>query len=87
MRIFLQGSNLILANEVIERADRLDLLINDKVSLLMDLNVYYSHYNFSLQELLQADTKQFIHDIKAIQGSVDHERMTIKTDFLQRPIR
>lgn len=84
MNITLEGNDLILTNEIIERADQLDILDQDKISLLMDLNLAHSHYNLRLYDLLNADNDYFVHDIKGIQRNIDRENYRFRKSFLPR---
>lgn len=84
MNIVLQGEDLEIVNKIIERAENMDLLGSDRVSLLMDINIAHKTFNLRLNDFLEADDFNFSHDIVGIQNHVNRESKTMEDFFLPR---
>ena len=57
--------------KIVERADNLNLLQDDRISLMMDLDVANKQFNLQLTKLLKTDDFNFMHDIIGIQNNID----------------
>ena len=66
---------MITISKIVERADKLNLLCDDRISLMMDLR---------LNELLEADDFNFSHDICGIQNNIDRTTKTFMNCFVPR---
>lgn len=84
MNIVLQGEDLEIVNKIIERAENMNLLGSDRVSLLMDINIAHKTFNLRLNDFLEADDFNFSHDIVGIQNHVNRESKTMEDFFLPR---
>lgn len=69
--------------KIAERADKLNLLHFDRMSLMMDLEHAHKQFNLRLNDLLNADEFNFTHDISGIQSNIDRETKEIHR-FLPR---
>ena len=67
--------------KIVERADNLNLLQDDRIALMMDLDVANKQFNLRLTELLESDNFNFSHDIIGIQNNIN--RRTKKINHLQ----
>lgn len=60
--------------KIADRAVEKDLQLFDKLSLVMDLEFANNKFDLRLEELLNADDEDFIHDIQGIQNHIDREK-------------
>ena len=70
--------------DIVKRADEMDLLMFDRMSLMMDIEVVYEETGLKLTELLNADDLNFAHDIVGIQQNVDRVNKKLINHFLPR---
>lgn len=75
--------NFDLFVDIAIRAERRNLLVSDRISLIMDLECAHKEFNLRLTDLLAADDFNFAHDIVGIQNNLD--RLTRKMDNLFVP--
>lgn len=70
--------------EIAKRADDMNILAVDRLTLKMDLENVNKKIKMNFQELLKADDMDFIHDIYYIQLFMDRKTGELKNDFLPR---
>ena len=70
--------------EIAKRAEGKGLLMFDRMSLIMDIEVAHKQFNLKLDELLKADDLNFSHDIVGIQNNIDRKTKIIGNCFLPR---
>ena len=80
----MRKERLELIMKIAERAEELDLLMFDRLSLIMDLDFADSKFNLRLKELLNADNVNFSHDIVGIQQNIDRQNKTMSDFFVPR---
>lgn len=81
----LEKRELILTMfEIAKRADEMEILAVDRLTLKMDLENVNKKIKLNFQELLKADDIDFIHDIYNIQLFMDRKTGELKNDFLPR---
>ncbi len=73
-----------IISKIVERADNLNLLYDDRISLMMDLDVANKEFDLRLNELLEADEFNFSHDICGIQNNIDRTTKTFMNCFVPR---
>lgn len=73
----------IIAN-IVKRAEAMDLLMFDKMSLMMDLNCCMTLFDLRLEDFLNADDFNFSHDIIGIQKNLNRETKNMDNFFLPR---
>lgn len=76
--------NFELIVEIAKRAERKNLLMFDRMSLIMDLEQATEQFNLKLKELLNADDFNFAHDICGIQNNFNRETLKMENCFLPR---
>lgn len=81
----LEKRELILTMfEIAKRADDMDILAIDRLTLKMDLENVNKKIKMNFKELLKSDDTDFIHDIYNIQLFMDRETGELINDFLPR---
>ena len=75
---------ILIIFEIAKRADDMNILAVDRLTLKMDLENVNKKIKMNFQELLKADDMDFIHDIYHIQLFMDRETGELKNDFLPR---
>lgn len=70
--------------EIAERAEILNLLMTNKLSLVMDLDCATEQFDLRLTELLETDNFNFSHDIVGIQKNINRETKKIEGLFIPR---
>ena len=70
--------------KITERADKMGLLVFDRLSLIMDLECTDNEFNLRLDELLTTDDYNFAHDICGIQRHIDRKAKTMGDFFVPR---
>jgi len=73
-----------LINKIVDRADEMNLLDYDKLSLNMDLTLANDTFNLRLEEFLNADKFNFVHDIMGIQRNIDRKKREFDGIFVPR---
>lgn len=76
--------NFELIVEIAKRAERKNLLMFDRMSLIIDLEQATEQFNLKLKELLNADNFNFAHDICGIQNNFNRETLKMENCFLPR---
>lgn len=66
-------NNFKVILEIVSRAEKLNLLMFDRLSLIMDLEGAYRQFNLRLEDILKADDLNFSHDIIGIQENIDRQ--------------
>ena len=74
----------LLAVEIAKRAEEMNLLMFDRLSLIMDIETTHNEVGLKLSELLNADDENFTHDIVGIQKNLDRTTKKIQNFFLPR---
>jgi len=70
--------------KITERADKMNLLMFDRISLMMDLETTAEQFTLKLNELLEADNFNFSHDIIGIQNNLNRQTKQMENCFLPR---
>lgn len=70
--------------EIAERAEKINLNMFDRMSLIMDLQHTHELFNLRLEELLTADDFNFAHDIVGIQNNFNRKTLQMDNLFLPR---
>ena len=70
--------------DIVKRADEMDLLLFDRMSLIMDIETVHAEIGLKLAEWLNADDLNFAHDIVGIQQNVDRVNKKLTNHFLPR---
>lgn len=78
------GNEIDLMGDIAKRADEMNLLMFDRMSLIMDLEVATREFNLRLEELLNADNFNFSHDVVGIQQNIDRENVKMNGVFVPR---
>lgn len=76
--------NFLKIAKIAERADEKGLLMFDRMSLIMDLEVATEKFNLRLDEFLNADNFNFSHDIYGIQNNINRQTKEFENCFLPR---
>lgn len=74
----------LLLIEIAKRADNKGILMFDRLSLMMDLEIAMEQFNLKLNDLLNADDFNFCHDICGIQNHINRETREIENFFVPR---
>ena len=74
----------LLAVEIAKRAEEMNLLTFDRLSLIMDIEATHNEVGLKLSELLNADDENFTHDVVGIQKNLDRTTKTMQNFFLPR---
>ena len=74
----------LLIMKIAERADEMDLLLFDRMSLIMDIEVAHAEVGLRLDDFLNADDLNFAHDVVGIQQNVDRQSKKLQNLFLPR---
>lgn len=69
---------------IVNRAEKLDLLAFDKLSLIMDLTCADNEFDMRLEDLLEADEYNFSHDIVGIQNNLNRQELKMENCFVPR---
>lgn len=80
----LTKSEIDLIIAIAERAEKLNLLMFDRLSLIMDLTATHKEFELRLEALLKADDSNFSHDIVGIQNNLDRRTKKMQNCFLPR---
>lgn len=80
----MQKEEMLTIVEIAKRAEKLDLLHYDRMSLIMDIEAAHEQFGLKLDEFLKADDLDFAHDIVGIQQNIDRRTKTIGNLFLPR---
>lgn len=67
-----------------KRAEVKRLLYFDRLALVKDLQIVNKKLDLKLDELLNSDDNDFIHDILGIQKNVDRKTKKFNNEFLPR---
>lgn len=59
--------------KMVDRAEALNLLMFDRLSLMMDLEEAHKQFNLRLEDMFNADDYNFAHDIVGIQKHLNRE--------------
>lgn len=73
-----------LIMKIVERADEMNLMAFDRLSLSMDLETAHKEFNLRLEEFLKADRYNFAHDIVGIQNNINRLERKMKGFFVPR---
>lgn len=73
-----------LVMKIVKRADDKELLLFDRLSLMMDLECCINLFDLRLEDLLNADDFNFAHDIVGIQNNLNRETKQMENYFLPR---
>lgn len=70
--------------KIAERAESLNIVMSDRISLMMDLECATEQFNLRLTELLEANNFNFSHDIVGIQNNINRETRKVEGVFVPR---
>jgi len=70
--------------DIVKRAEEKNLLMFDRMSLIMDLECANEEFNLRLEDLLNADDFNFAHDIVGIQNNLNREERKMGSQFVPR---
>lgn len=70
--------------KIAERAEKMEALAFDRLSLIMDLQNVHEKVGLRLDELLNADEFNFLHDIVGIQNNMNRETCELENCFSPR---
>jgi len=70
--------------KIADRAEEMNLLMFDRLSFIMDIEAVNDEYNLKLDELLNTDNFNFVHDICGIQANLNKETKKIENFFVPR---
>ncbi|MCH4866776.1 DUF6874 family protein [Bacillus sp. 1006-3] len=70
--------------DIAKRAEEKNLLMFDRMSLIMDLECVNEEFNLRLEDLLNADDFNFAHDILGIQNNLNREKRKMENLFVPR---
>lgn len=76
--------NLEMIVSIAKRAEELDILMFDRFSLIMDLEVATNEFDLRLDEFLNADNFNFSHDVVGIQQNINRETKKMENIFVPR---
>ena len=75
---------MLIIADIAKRAEEKGLLMFDRMSLIMDIQVAHKQFNLKLNEWLKADDLDFSHDIVGIQQNINRETKKVENCFLPR---
>jgi len=75
--------DLDVIDKIIERANKLGVMLN-KMGLLMDISATHEKCPLKLQELLEADNFNFMHDVIGIINNINRDTGELENCFLPR---
>lgn len=75
---------MLIIADIAKKAEERGLLMFDRMSLIMDIQVAHEQFNLKLEELLNASEFDFAHDIAGIQQNIDRTTKTVGNCFLPR---
>lgn len=70
--------------KIVLRAERMGLMVFDKLSLVMDLEYADQEFGLRLEELLNADDLNFTHDVCGIQRHLNRQTKKMEDCFVPR---
>ena len=70
--------------KIANRAKEMNLLEDDRIALMMDLEVALEEFDLDLAKLLDADDFNFTHDIVGIQHNLDRSNEKFINCFVPR---
>ena len=73
-----------IISEITKRAEKVNLLAFDRLSLMMDIECAHKEFNLRLNDLLNADEFNFAHDIIGIQNNIDRKNVKMANCFVPR---
>lgn len=73
---------IALIGKIVERAEKLDLLMFDRFELFMDLICVDAECDLELNEFLKADEFEFTYDVVGIQKNMDRVNKKLNNSFL-----
>jgi len=79
-----EKENFELIAKIAERADNMNLLMFDRLSLFMDLECAVDQSNLRLKDFLNADSFNFTHDVVGIQNNINRETKEFENCFVPR---
>lgn len=75
---------LEIIKKITERAEKSNLLMFDKLSLMMDLDCINQLIGLDFQKLLNANNFNFRHDIVGIQNNINRQKIKLENLFVPR---
>lgn len=70
--------------KIAKRAEEMDLVMFDRISLIMDLECADEEFDLRLEELLAADNFNFSHDVAGIQNNLNRQKRKMGNTFVPR---
>jgi hypothetical protein len=78
------NEEFMIIMDIVERADEMELMAFDRLSLSMDLAFTHEELDLRLKDLLEADDFNFAHDIVGIQNNLNRQTKQMENYFLPR---
>lgn len=75
---------MVLITQIVERADKLELLKSDRLNFMIDMEVATETFNLDLERMLNADNQNFAHDVVGIQNHINRDTKEFEGLFLPR---
>lgn len=75
---------LALIFEVVDRAEKMNLVALDRLTLRMDLDFASMQFNIDFERLLEADDYNFSHDVVGIQNHINRHTGEVEGFFVPR---
>ncbi len=76
--------NIKLIVDIAKRAEKLNLLMFDRTSLIMDLEFANEEFDLRLDDFLNTDNFNFSHDIVGIQQNINRQTREMEGLFVPR---
>ena len=79
----LSKTEIELCDKIVTRAQKLGLYENNRITAFLDVQNAAKHFNMRLEEWLNAEDFDFVHDIVGIYKAIN--RMAYPADFSNDP--
>ena len=80
----LTREEFLLIDQIVDRAEKAGIMFGSRLTLNMDLKFTHKQVGLKLQELLDADELNFMHDVCGIQRHMNRETCQLEDFFLPR---
>ena len=68
--------------KIVKRAEGKELLMFDRMSLIMDIQAAHEEFNLRLEDFLKSDDLNFVHDIIGIQNNLNRRTKEMENLFV-----
>ena len=69
---------------IVDRADQMEIGIGDRMTRVMDIENAHKQFGLRLEDFLNAEPFDFVHDFVGIQAHIDRRTGTVGDFFLPR---